>query len=144
MILSPLAMAILEFMEEFRPIAYQDSGGVWTCGYGHTGPDVVRGTTCSLEQADVWLQGDLAEAEKGVLAGLCVPITQRQFDALVLFAFNVGVTAETRSTLAKLINAGLPAADEFLRWNTIHGIPNTGLTKRRRLERALFLDTGAV
>ena len=46
-------------------IAYPDpvSGGdPWTIGYGHTGPEVVKGLVITQAQADAWLQEDRQKA----------------------------------------------------------------------------------
>jgi len=37
MTLSPFALALLEFLEDYKEVAYEDQHGVWTCGFGHTG-----------------------------------------------------------------------------------------------------------
>jgi lysozyme len=140
--LSPLALAILEFLEELRLEAYQDQHAVWTCGYGHTGPDVSRGTTCTAEQAGVWLASDVGRCERAVGMMLQQPPTQREFDALVLFGYNVGLTALKDSSLLASLNAGdkSDAANDFLAWDHVQGVVNAGLLKRRKLEMALFLD----
>jgi lysozyme len=52
----------------------------------------------------------------------------------------VGTEAFCKSTLARKLNAGDPAAcDELLRWTTAKGIQLPGLVKRREQERALCL-----
>ena len=138
--LSSLGLALLEFIEDFRATAYQDQGGVWTCGFGHTGPDVHEGTTCTPEQASGWLAADVSRAELAVMRAVDVALTQHQFDALVTFTYNAGAGAFEHSTLLKLVNAHQPAADEFLKWDHVAGKPNAGLLRRRKVERALFLD----
>ena len=40
--------------------AYADQGGVWTIGYGHTGPGVHAGLTVTQDQADALLESDIA------------------------------------------------------------------------------------
>lgn len=133
---------LIKSFEELRLVAYLDQRGRWTCGWGHTGSDVVEGTTCTLEQAEEWLQHDMQAAEHGVDSSIQTNITQNQFDALVSFTFNVGVGAEGHSTMAKLINArDFPgAAAEFPKWSHVNGVPNAGLLRRRQAERALFLS----
>jgi len=37
--------------EGLRLTAYQDQVGVWTIGYGHTGPDVYQGLTITQNDA---------------------------------------------------------------------------------------------
>ena len=133
---------IIKEFEELRLKAYQDQGGVWTCGWGHTGSDVVEGTTCTPEQAEIWCQEDMQAAVRGVDDSLTTNVTQNQFDALVSFTFNVGVSAEAHSTMAKLINARsfANAAAEFQKWDHVAGVRNAGLLRRRLAERALFLS----
>lgn len=140
--LSPLGLAILEFAEEFKAVGYPDSGGVPTAGYGHTGPDVEVGKTYTLEQASLWLAADVATAERPVNALVRITLTQPQFDALVLFAYNVGTGHFASSTLLRLLNASdsVDAATQFLVWDKVRGVENVGLERRRRLERALFLS----
>lgn len=133
--------ALIESFEELRLAAYLDQRGIPTIGYGHTA-GVKMGDTCTQDQADAWLAEDAQAAANGVEKSLQVFCTQNQFDALVSFTFNVGVGAEAHSTLAKLMNAGdiQGAADQFLVWDHVNGVPNAGLLRRRQAERTLFLS----
>jgi lysozyme len=126
--------------EGSKCVAYQDVVGIWTCGVGHTGPDVVPGMTASDEQVDEWLDQDLAMAEACVNANVTVPINQSQFDALCSFVFNLGCGALRGSTLLKKLNAGnhAGAANEFLHWDHAGGRQVPGLTTRRKAEYAMF------
>jgi len=45
--------------EEKRNVAYLDPVGIWTIGYGHTGPEVVEGLVWTDEQCDEALKRDL-------------------------------------------------------------------------------------
>ena len=65
---------------------------------------------------------------------------QSHFDALVSFAFNLGLGALQSSTLRMKYNRGdvQGAADEILKWNKAGGKVLQGLVKRRAAERALF------
>lgn len=56
---SDLLAALLHVFEGCRLEAYQDSGGVWTIGFGHTA-GVKRGDVCTVEQAEQWLGVDSA------------------------------------------------------------------------------------
>lgn len=140
-VLSPLGRAVIQLFEDYRSIAYQDQRGVWTAGWGHTGPDVKEGTTCTEDEAQDWFTEDVQHAEHAVSAYTGV-LSQHQFDALVSFAYNAGTGAFAQSTLLRLLNARQisQAADEFLKWAHVAGQPNAGLLRRRKLERALFLD----
>jgi len=135
-------LALLKSFEQCRLSAYRDSAGIATIGWGHT--DGVKMTdTCSQDQADRWLVGDVQAAVNACDANAPKNLTQNQFDALVVFTFNVGVGAEAHSTLLAKLNAGdtAGAADEFLKWNHAGGVVVDGLTRRRQAERALFLTT---
>lgn len=138
---SATGLSLTESFEGLRLEAYQDSVGVWTIGYGHTGPDVSRGIDITTEQAETLLAADVAWAEAVVNRAVKVPITQPQFDALVDFTFNVGGANFVRSTLLRMVNAGdySGAADQFLRWNKAGGKALEGLTRRRAAERQMFL-----
>lgn len=129
--------------------AYQDSVGVWTIGYGWTqqvnGVPVNAGMTISQACADKLLSSCAVQYEQAVDRLVTTTINQNQFDALVGFTYNLGVTALEGSTLLKKLNAGDVdgAADEFLRWNKAGGKVLSGLTRRRAAERELFLSSGA-
>jgi lysozyme len=119
--------------------AYRCPAGVWTIGYGHTGPLVREGLVISPAEAEEMLRSDLLRFEEGVAksAGTC---TQGQFDALVSFAFNLGLGALRSSTLLKKHKAGEHrlAAREFGRWIHAGGRKLPGLVKRRAAEAALY------
>ena len=123
--------------------AYDDGGGVWTIGYGHTGDDVYSGLTISQTQAEEWLSGDLEKFESYVEDAVEVQLNDNQFSALVCFCFNVGPGTDGLggSTLLKRLNEGdyPEAANQFPRWNKVNGEPWLGLTPRRLAERAFFL-----
>lgn len=138
----------LNLIKEFEGCeltAYQDVVGVWTIGYGWTGTvdgiKISRGMTISQQKADELLREGVKQYESGVKGMLRVQVNQCQFDALVSFAYNLGVSALRGSTLMRKLNAGdvRGAADEFLRWNKAGGEVLAGLTRRRRAERELFL-----
>lgn len=140
--LGPAGEALIKSFEKLRFTAYRNfTGEPWTCGWGHTGPDVGPTTVCDEPQADTWFVQDTAKAVAAVDAETPADITQNQFDALVSFGFNVGVTAEAHSTLIRLVAAGnmAGAAEEFLKWNHVNGQVSAGLIRRRQAERALFL-----
>jgi len=108
-------LALTKSFEGLRLTAYQDCGGVWTIGYGHTGPDVHAGLTITEADADAWLRTDVSEAVTCVNRAVNVPITQNQFDALVDFCFNCGRGSLLQSTLLRKLNIGdfTGAAEQF-------------------------------
>ena len=131
---------MIKAFEDLRLKAYKCAAGVWTIGYGHTegvtGAMIITETTASE-----LLAKDLEKFEEGVSRLVKVEINQNQFDALVSFAFNVGLAGLAKSTLLKKLNSGRPVCEvqaEFLRWNKAGGKVLAGLTKRRNAEAYLF------
>jgi len=59
-----LLLPMLKRHEGLRLVAYQCTEGVWTIGYGHTGPEVQKGLTITKEQADHLLINDLETSLK--------------------------------------------------------------------------------
>ena len=128
--------------EGLRLTAYQDSVGIWTIGYGHTGHDVHQGLTITKERAEELLREDVRDAEEAVRRLVNVPLTQGQYNALVDFVFNLGWGRLEGSTLLRKLNNGdYSGADaEFDKWNKAGGRVLAGLAKRRDLEQAMFDD----
>jgi lysozyme len=132
--------ALTQQFEGLRLEAYQDTGGVWTIGFGHT-KGVKKGDKCTEAQALAWLKEDMAEAVKAVNDLVKVSITQQQFDALCDFVFNLGVNAFRNSTLLRLLNTGdyKSAYNQFARWKYDNGRVIEGLVRRRKAEADLFI-----
>lgn len=132
--------SLTEASEGLRLTSYQDSVGVWTIGFGHTGPDVHPDMICTQEQADAWLEQDVQGAVHVVNSVVTVVLNQNQFDALVDFVFNLGSGNFQSSTLLKLLNSGdyEGASGQFPLWNHAGGVVLSGLTVRRLAEQKLF------
>lgn len=142
------AVKLISEFEGFSSQPYKDIRGIATIGYGFTHYLDGRAVTMSdpaisRQDADTLL-GQLAS---GIAARVCklatVPISQNQLDALVSFAYNLGVGSLSGSTLLKLLNAGdyQGAAAQFVKWCRAGGgnvVP--GLLRRRQAEQALFLQ----
>jgi len=139
--LGAAGLALIKSFEKLRLVAYQDEAGVWTIGWGHTGPEVRQGLVWTQAQADAQLEIDIRGAVLGVIKSLDIALGQNAFDALVTFTFNVGVAAEAHSTLLRLVNAGRrdAAAAEFGKWIHSGGHISNGLVARREAERRLFV-----
>jgi len=133
---------LLKYFEGCKLTAYQDSVGVWTIGYGHT-KGVYDGMTITQEEAEQMLLTELEEYEGYVEKYVTVPLTQNQFDALVVWVYNLGPTNFRNSTLLKELNSGnyTAAGKEITRWNKAGGKVLAGLVKRREAEAKLFNDT---
>ena len=140
---SAKGLALLEEFEGLRLKAYKDGGGVWTIGWGTTrinGKPVTEGMTCTKEQAREWKLADMARFESDVKNAIKIPLTQNQFDALVVLTYNIGGAGFLKSTLAHHINAGKPIFEDlFTRWNKDNGKVVDGLTRRRKAEYALYI-----
>lgn len=126
-------------------VLYEDSAGLPTIGYGHLIQPGEQLTTLTEEQAQGLLRVDLERFEQAVNGLVATPIDQYQFDALVIFAFNIGVAGFARSTALRLTNAQdfakVPAAMALWNKARINGklqvLP--GLVRRRAAEGELFL-----
>lgn len=138
---SPAGLALTKSSEGDELKAYQDSGGVWTIGEGHTGTDVHAGEVESQSQADAELEEDLQVAIRCVNQAVRVTVTQGQFDAMVDFAFNAGTRNFRTSTLLRKVNVGdfAGAAEQFGLWVHAGGEVVDGLVRRRAAEAAMFV-----
>lgn len=132
---------LIKEFEGFRDTAYFCPANVLTIGYGHT-KTCKPGQVISTTEGEKLLRQDVRRFENAVNVLAKVPLNQSQFDALVSFAFNVGVGAFKKSTLLRLLNQGKYdlAANEFKRWVNGGGRKLPGLVRRRKAERALFLS----
>lgn len=137
---SEAGLALTKSFEGLALAAYADQRGVWTIGYGHTGPGVHEGLQIIAEEAEVFLESDLTGAVAGVNRLVIRQVVQNQFDALVDFAFNLGCASLARSTLLRCVNEGdfAAAAQEFLLWDHVGGRVVPGLVRRRRAEMEMF------
>lgn len=140
---------VTEPSEGLRLAAYRDCVGVWTIGYGHTSragdPRVVAGMRITAAAADAILSRDLRLFERGVadlIDGARGGVAQREFDALVDLAFNIGLGAFKSSSLLRAYRAGdkATAARKFLDWVRGGGRVLPGLVVRRKKDRAWFLN----
>ncbi|BEM86815.1 lysozyme [Serratia marcescens] len=144
--ISKNGIELIKRFEGLRLKAYQDSVGVWTIGYGWTQPvdgkKVGPGMQIDQVTADRLLKCGVVQYEQGVNQLVKVKITQGQFDALVSFAYNLGLRSLSTSTLLQKMNAGdkQGAADQFGRWVNAGGKRLDGLVARRAAEREMFLS----
>jgi len=155
---SDAARAMIKHHEGVRMRPYRCPALLWTVGVGH----VIDPTHIAVKfderrnlpipegwdrqltmgEVDALLAQDLARFERGV-ARLCPSAVnhQGQFDALVSFAFNVGLGNLQRSSLRMKHNRGDfdEAADEFMKWSKAGGKVLKGLVNRRLDEQRLYL-----
>ena len=94
--------------EGWVPTPYQDTGGVWTIGYGHTfTPPWTGSNPLSKEEGDTLLKSDISPRVTSVrnkFPGMS--FSQNQLDALVSFVYNAGIGNLDNSGLTKDIKAG--------------------------------------
>ena len=152
--LSDKGLDVLLRWESLSLKPYKDVGDKWTVGVGHlvTEEELESGminlssgsipweSTLTRDQALEILRQDLEPREDYLNGVLPEDLTQGQYDAMVLFLFNVGQANFKSSTLFKKINAGLygQVPEQLARWNKVKGQVVKGLTNRRNAEIALW------
>jgi lysozyme len=135
------ATKLVQGFEDCRLSAYKDGNGIWTIGYGHTGPAVVEGLTCTQAMADEWLNQDLAVADAAIARLVKMALNQNQYDALVSLIFNIGQGHFATSTCLRQLNQGnaVAACQAMGMWNMVAGQVSDGLVRRRAAEQKLFM-----
>jgi lysozyme len=142
---SKKCLDMIKHHEGVRPRPYKCPAGLYTIGVGHLIGDGKTlppewNRTLTPDEIDTLLASDIGRFERGV-SRLCPRIQhQGQFDALVSFAFNLGLGALQRSTLRMKHNRGDYASvpKEFLKWSKAGGKVLRGLLKRRKDEAELY------
>jgi lysozyme len=135
-------LEIIKESEGLRLKAYLPTpNDVYTIGYGHT-KTAEKEMVITLAGAEALLLHDLKWVEDAIHKYVKVPLNQNQYDALCSFVYNLGATNFKNSTLLKKLNKKdyNGAAHELLRWDKQKGKVLRGLTKRRQLEKDLFLS----
>jgi lysozyme len=125
---------------------YKCPAGVPTIGYGNTfyenGSKVkLTDPLITKEKAQSILRASMDYFEKQVDALVVDSINQNQFDALVDFAYNVGIGNLKSSTLLKKVNKNPndpTIREEFMKWVFAGGKKLNGLVKRRESEADLY------
>jgi len=154
---SDYALKAITHHEGVRLNPYRCPARLWTIGVGHViDPNHAKvpfeernllpipdgwNRKLSMDEVNAILTADLQRFERGVLRYCPSGITQGRFDALVSFAFNLGLGTLQRSTLRQKHNRGDfdGAADEFLKYTKSSGKVLKGLVNRRKDERTMYL-----
>lgn len=139
--LSQSGIDLLKQLEGCSLTSYLDSGGIYTIGYGHVSPNVVQGLVWTQQQANDQLLKDTACTEQGVDKLVKVQLNDNQFSSLVIFAYNIGITAFKMSGVLARINEGYHGdmiTEEMKRWSHVNKIIVPGLLNRRMKEIELF------
>jgi len=115
---------------------------VATIGYGNTYYEDGKKVTLldqpiTKERAFEMFKEIADRFAKAVSQSVTSDINQNQFNALVSFAYNVGIANFKKSTLLKLVNANPNdpnIKNEFMKWKKANGVVLNGLIKRRNDE----------
>ncbi|MGN6560778.1 MAG: lysozyme [Candidatus Nitrosocosmicus sp.] len=145
---------ILMDMEGFIDKPTPDRAGKLTIGYGHKIKPGERFNTITKGTGILILQEDIRPIENLINGYLSVKLTQNQYDALVIFIYNIGKTAFLNSTVYKDIKKGKfeAAIIPWERWINVTEyvedpdtgdtvaklVPVKGLINRRNREIELF------
>ena len=123
-------------LEGREHVPYRDVVGVLTVCDGHTGSDIVHGRRYSDAECDALTRADLQRIARHVDPHILVPTTETQRAAIYSWAYNVGATAATNSTLLKKLNSRdyAGACAELNRWVYAGGQKWRGLMNRRDVE----------
>lgn len=163
-IFTKLALEKLTEFEGNSLTAYWDNiGRVWTIGRGHTGSldalfgnkntYIYAGLKITEEQSLILCKSDL-EHVMDMVEDFAQPssnrkkLTNNQFSALCIWAYNIGANAAENSSLADYINESLgnynmpdPSVihSKLMAWNKSKGKIIPGLTNRREKEFLLYM-----
>lgn len=131
--------------EGLRLKAYLCPAKIPTIGYGNTfyedGSKVKLGDEITKERADKLLETIADDFAGKVFKITKAKLTQNQFNALVSFAYNVGLTNYRNSTLLRKVLFNPNSKDveiQFMRWTKANGVELTGLVNRRKDEVKLY------
>ena len=149
---------MLKHHEGVRMRPYRCPALLWTVGVGHVIDPAHIGVkfeerktlpippgwdrVLTMAEVEEILEKDLVRFERGVERLCPVGLNQPRFDALVSFAFNVGLGNLQRSSIRMRHNRGdyEGASEAFMMWTKAGGKELPGLVKRRKDERALYLS----
>lgn len=146
--ISSEGLALIKEFEGFRAEPAQLPDGNWVVGHGHVRIGEA-GPTLTRAEAEELLALDLAPVERSVGANVSAVLTQNQFDALVSFAFSVGLEAFEQSAVLRRVNTGAfvaaGCAMDAWRKSDLGGelVVIDALVRRRAAEKALLLKGGA-
>jgi lysozyme len=132
--------------EGFRSRPYQDTGGIWTVGYGTV---ITKEMAAQLSlngiseaTAETWLKNHIEQNTSSLNNILKHSIFQHQFDALTSLVYNIGMEGFHHSELYRRITNQDPSLYSYWINLAIHdskGHQLIGLIRRRRCEARLFI-----
>lgn len=140
-----LALALLKQLEGWREKPYKDGGNKLTVGYGHLMRPDEKYTKITKEKGEALFALDVQEAEDIVNNAVTVDLEQSEFDALVLFVYNIGGEKFLKSGTLRVLNSGdyAGALARMQLWNKITMEDGTlkvsrGLKNRRTTEAKVW------
>lgn len=140
--ISEEGLSFIKKWEGFREIPFKNSEKekYYSIGFGHYGSDVKEDSKISAEEAEILLRNDIHKFEGRVSKyNNDYNFTQNQFDALVSFCYQVG-------DIDRLTNYGRKDKKDIANAMQLYckfcGSINKDLLRRRKAERALFLEEG--
>ncbi|MGZ5053329.1 MAG: lysozyme [Methylobacter sp.] len=145
-----ILLDLIRESEGCKLTAYQDTGGVWTIGWGCTGSGIAKGVTWTQTYANAMLR---IRAQKALNDALRVsPVLENESPerqaAIADFIYNIGLGAYKSSTLKKCIDSKYwdAAKVQLKRWVHDAGKVQGGLVTRRQRECDLidYVKGGAV
>lgn len=134
-------LALIKHYEGCKLTAYQDVGGIWTIGFGHTGSDVWPNGSITKDRANELLEEDIEKFYK-LDEHISEVVNDNQYSALLCLAYNIGLSALLKSTLLKLVNVGESPDGEWTKWSHVNGKIINGLLARRVAELELYHEIG--
>lgn len=128
------------YSKPYHGLDYQNE----TIGYGHVIRLDEHFNSLTQDEAKALLRKDLASfvsIVNGLISGL--DLSQNQFDALISFSYNCGITALQTSTLLKHIKSGADSEtirEDFCMFKFCNKKPSLGLWRRRMDEADIYLN----
>lgn len=122
--------------------AYWDAiGGVWTIGYGATGPHITKGTVWTQAQCDQDLTARLSllgDEVDGAMEG--VVLNDNQKAAIVDFCYEEGIGEFLKSSVLMYLKERdfKEAMERILLYDKAGGVDVAGIENRRKAEVSLF------
>lgn len=146
---------LLKSIEKLATTPYDDQTGkdiaIWvegaTIGYGHLisnaeWSEYKDGIT--QDEAIHLFNDDLVPYVNTIKEKVTANITQNEFDAMVILAFNIGRRAFSNSSVLKMVNnpsvrtSYINLEDAWKAWNKSQGVVNRGLINRRQAEWDMY------
>jgi lysozyme len=148
-ITAALAITLIGGYEGYREYSYRDVIGVWTACYGET-RGIRAGMKFTKPECDKMFITSLNEFGDGIER--CVPSLKDElatpptrYVAHLSLAYNIGIGAYCKSSIARLQNAGdvRGSCNAFPLYNKAGGSVIKGLVKRRASEQDFCLKGAA-